>query len=50
MKLTGEIKVGLKFTNEDFLAIKKELKKNFPLNLDSPGSSINTIFFFLHNL
>ena len=41
MKLIGEIKVGLKFNNDDFQAIKKELNKNFPLNLDTPGSTIN---------
>ena len=41
MKLIGEIKVGVKFTNDDLLAIKNELKKDFPLNLDTPGSTIN---------
>ena len=41
MKLIGEIKVGLKFNNDDFQAIKKELNKKFPLNLDTPGSTIN---------
>lgn len=37
----GEINIGIKFNDDDFKSIKKELRRNYPLNLDGKGSTLD---------